>query len=222
MSNSILRTVIIYVILIFFVRAMGKRQLGELQPGELVVTILVSEIAANPITDTSAPLLSGILPLMVIVSLEIISSFISMKSVKFRYMSEGNTIAVIKNGELDQKQMKELRFTINDILSALRQKDIFDIRDVQYAVVETNGTLSVLPKENKRTLTPDSLNNKKEDTVPTPVIIDGKFLNENFKECGTNQKEIEKRLTASRLTAEEILLMTADRKRDFHIIKKEN
>ena len=120
MISVVIRTFIIYCAVTAFMRLMGKRQLGELQPGELVITLLVSEIAANPIIDSSLPLLNCIIPLILLVGFEILNSVIDMKSVRFRYFTEGKPITVIRNGQLDQRQLKKLRFTVNDVLSALR------------------------------------------------------------------------------------------------------
>ena len=139
MITTIIRTFIIYCAVSLCVRLMGKRQLGQLQPGELVITILISEIAAMPIGDNNVPILNSIIPLFLLVSFEIINSLIDRKSVRFRHLTEGRPITIIRNGELLQKELKELRFTINDVLLALRQKDVFDIEEVEYAVVETNA-----------------------------------------------------------------------------------
>jgi uncharacterized membrane protein YcaP (DUF421 family) len=160
---------------------MGKRQLGQLQPGELVVTILISEIAAMPIGDNSIPLLNSIVPLLLLVSFEIINSLIDRRFVKFRHLTEGKPITIIRNGELLQNELKELRFTINDVLLGLRQKDVFDIEEVEFAVVETNGTLSVLLKPQNRPATPKILGKKdKNNGMPCAVVIDGKIIESSF------------------------------------------
>lgn len=222
MTTIIVRTFIVYCLVAIFIRIMGKRQLGELQPVDLVITILISDIAAFPITDTQKPLLHSLVPLTLLVSLEIISSLINLKSVKFRTISEGNPITVIRNGELQQKQLKKLRFTVNDIISALRQKDIFNIEDVDFAVVETNGTLSVLLKPDKRNSTPSSYDKPEKDVgMPCPVIIDGKIMTETFKDCFSSQNEIESILKKQKIPQESIVLMTMDKSKNIYIIKKD-
>lgn len=219
MISTIIRTFIIYCAVAVCVRLMGKRQLGELQPGELVVTILISEIAAGPIQDNSMPLINGLIPLILLVSFEILSSVLNMKSVRFRLISEGNPVTVIRNGKLQRKQLKKLRFTINDILSALRQKDVFDIEDVDFAIVETNGTLSVMLKGSKQPLTPDSSKNpKKESCVPCPVVIDGKIIKNSFEDCGITLNEIQKKIQREKINRKEIVLMTVDKNKKYHII----
>lgn len=158
MLTTIIRTLILYLAAVFSVRLMGKRQIGELQPTELVVTILLSEIAAIPIQDNDIPLINSIVPVMLLVGFEILSSVIGIKSVRFRKINDGNPFIIIKDGVIDQKKLKALRLTVDDLLSALRQKDVFDISDVEYAVMETNGAVSILLKPEKRGVTAQDMN----------------------------------------------------------------
>ncbi len=222
MVSTVLRTFIIYCAVHFSVRLMGKRQLGELQPGELVITILISEIAATPIAEPYKPLLQSIVPLMLLVSFEIINSLISMKKPAFRYKTDGRPITVINDGKLNQKKLKELRFTIDDILAALRQKDIFDITEVQYAIVETNGMLSVLLKPDKRTATGENVHNPEKDNgMPTPVIIDGLILEKSIRDADTQRREIVKKLERDNIELEKIVLMTVDKNNKYNLILKD-
>ena len=222
MFGMILKTLIIYIAVAFSVRLMGKRQLGELQPGELVVTILISEIAAAPIQDSSIPLVHGLIPLLLLVSFEILSSVISMKSVRFRFISEGNPVTVIRNGELLQNQLKRLRLTVNDVLSALRQKDVFNLDDVDYAVLETNGSLSVLLKPEKLPMTYEPIE-KQENNLTYPIVIDGRIIKSAFEDSGITVPELEKIFKREHLLEKDILLMTIDKKKNYKfIVKKEN
>lgn len=223
MIGTIIRTFIIYCIVSVCIRLMGKRQLGELQPGELVITILISEIAATPIQDNTLPIINSVIPLMLLVSFEIINSLIDRKSVKFRYLTEGKPITIIRNGELLQKELKALRFTINDVLSGLRQKDVFDIEDVQYAVVETNGTLSVLLKPDKRPATPKTIGKTEKDTgMPCTVVIDGKIIESAFKDCGVTKDEVLRKVERETDNIANILLMTVDKNKKHNIIFKKD
>ena len=221
MLSVVIRTFIIYFVVTVFMRLMGKRQLGELQPGELVITLLISEIATSSITDNTLPLSNSLIPLMLLVGFEIITSILEMKFVRFRYLVDGKPITVIRNGELDQKKLKKLRFTVNDILAALRQKDIFDINDVQYGVVETNGTFSVLLKPQKRNSTPENYNTPEKDTgMPCPVIIDGKIIETNFEDCFVTLNEITSKLKRENIEQKDVLLMTTDKSKNYCIIMK--
>lgn len=221
MIAVIIRTFIIYCLVIVFLRLMGKRQLGELQPGELVITLLISEIATNPVLDTSLPLANSVIPLILLVAFEILNSFLAMKSVNFRYLSDGKPITIIRNGKLDQKNLKKLRFTINDVYSALRQKDVFNIEDVQFAIVETNGTLSVLLKPEKRNSTPKNYDKPEKNTgMPCEIVVDGKIIEANFEDCGITKNEVLSKIKAEKIDQKEILLMTVDASKSYYIITK--
>ncbi len=222
MISTIIRTFIIYCFVSLCVRIMGKRQLGQLQPGELVITILISEIAANPITDTNQPILNTVVSLMLLVAFEIFSSLIARKSLKFRYVSDGKPITLIKNGELNQNNLRKLRFTIDEVLSALRQKDIFDISEVEYAVVETNGTLSVLLKQNKQPLTQETYERPKKTTdAPCVVIIDGNIIESSLEDSPVTLDEINRKLKNDKIDIKNILLMTVTKSKKFLRINKE-
>lgn len=222
MISVIIRTFIIYCAVAVCVRLMGKRQLGQLQPGELVVTILISEIAATPIMDTGVPVINTVVPLFLLVAFEIFSSLISRKNVTFRYVYDGRPIPVIKNGKIVQKNMKKLRLTIDDILAALRQKNIFDLQEVEYAVVETNGMLSVLQKRKYQPLSDDIMNNPKKDPdSPCAVIIDGRMLNRSDDTFPVSEAKIRKKLQREKIHQKDVLLMTVDKNEKYVIIKKE-
>ncbi|NLB36806.1 MAG: DUF421 domain-containing protein, partial [Clostridiales bacterium] len=146
MFVTLLRVVIIYILVIVSVRLMGKRQIGEMQPTELVITILLSEVAALPIQDSSQPIINSIVAVLLLVSFEIINSILSLKIGKYRTLVQGNSLIVIRNGVIDQKQILRLRLTVDDLLESLREQGVFDIKDVEYAILETNGKISVLLK----------------------------------------------------------------------------
>ena len=214
MVLTILRIFILYVLATAAVRIMGKRQIGELQPSELVITILLSEIAAIPMQDTDIPLLNSVVAVLLLVAFEIISSVISMKSRGARRLLEGNAVTVIRDGKIDQKEIKRLRYTVDDLLTALRQKDVFDISTVGYAVLETNGKLSVIPKADKAPLTPDP-------GMPCLVVSDGKVIREHYDDCSMNDRELKRLLRAKGLTVEDVLIMTVDRDKNAVIVEKE-
>ncbi|MBR2715439.1 MAG: DUF421 domain-containing protein [Ruminococcus sp.] len=146
----LLRTVLLYAFIILAVRLMGKRQISDMQTTELVITLVISDIAAIPMQGVEQPLLSGILPIMVLVSLEILLSIIMLKSSKFRNIICGNPIIIIKDGVILEKQLKKLRISYEDLYSLLRQQEVFDVKDIKYGIVETNGSISLLKyKENQ-------------------------------------------------------------------------
>ena len=146
MTIILIRSVIIYLIVVLAVRIMGKRQIGELNPHEFVITILISAVATIPIQESSIPLSYSVLPIMVFVSFEVLESAVSIKFPAFSAFIDGKPVFVIKKGVVQQKELKRLRFSSEDLNDALRQKDIFDISEVENAIVETNGSLSVQKK----------------------------------------------------------------------------
>lgn len=222
MIITLIRTIILYVFLIIAVRIMGRRQVGELQPGELVVTILMSQIVSQPIAETDIPLVYSIIPMLTLVSLELFFSVFSMKSIKFRKLYQGTSLVIIRNGILDQQQIKRLRFTMDDIIEALRQKDVFDISDVQYAIAETDGTLSVLLKPEKRPVTNKDMEVQgPQAALPCIIISDGRVIESNFYDCEMDYKKLTKLLSNAHMKAEDIMLMTADRLGNAYIIEKE-
>lgn len=223
MFVTLIRTVILYVFAIISLRIMGKRQIGELQPSDLVVTLLISQIISIPIQDTDIPLVNTIIPILLLIGFEILTSVFNMKSIKFRSFMHGHPVVIINDGVLNQKLLKELRFTLDDLLESLRQKDIFDISQVQYAIVETNGQLSVLLKADYDTVTREDMNlSPSPQGYQCPVIIDGKIVEKDFKICNTNNKKIESIISKEKLQIKDILLMTVDSAGNHTIIRKDS
>lgn len=223
MATTIVRTFLLYLILHFAIRIMGKRQIGDMQPGELVITILISEIAAVPIQDLSQPLLSGVTAVLTLIFLEISVSVLTMKVTSLRRIFYGNSAVIINNGVLDQKMLRKLRITGADLLEVLRNSGIFDIQDVAYAILETNGQLSVLLKTQKQPATVDDLNgNFSTSSMPLLVVSDGKFNKETFKDIKQPKEKIEKILAKEKISLKNVFMMTCDNNLNYQIIKKDN
>ena len=221
MAIVIIRTGIIYFALLLAMRLMGKRQLGELQPSELVITILVSNIATLSLEDVEIPLLHGILPILVLVCLEVVMSWLSLKSVTVRRLVSGTPKVIIRDGHIDQKMLKELRFSVDDLMTALRSGGVFDVSEVQYAIVETNGSVSVSLKNDYQPaqrgdirITPESLD------PPQILIADGALRENALAAIGQDRRWLESVLRVKRIPMQEIFLMTADRSH-YHIIRRE-
>ena len=221
MLTTIYRTAILYFFLIFIMRLLGKRQIGQLQPGELVITMLISEIASIPMEDNETPIYRAIVPIAVLAFLELTISFAALKFIRLRSLFQGHSIVVIKDGELDRKQLKRLRYSIDDLLESLRQKDIFDISDVQYAIVETDGSLSVLLKPEKRTASVEDVNAAPDTKgLPRVLISDGRIIDVQIKKSVMTKEEIEKLLKKHKIGSKDVLLLTADDNGNINIIKK--
>lgn len=221
--TTIIRTVILYIFLTFGVRLMGKRQIGDMQPNELVITLLISEIAAIPLQDTSQPLLFGIAAIFMLVVLEIAMSVLAMKCKFFRKLMSGKSVVVIKNGEIDQHAMRNVRMTVLDLIELLRGQNVFDISTVAFAVLEVNGDLSVLLKSEEQTATAKDLKlTPKPAALPLPVITDGKIEHDSLNALKVSEQEIHKLLKINRTTVEDVFLMTMDRDKKFSIVKMRN
>lgn len=219
MITSIIRTIILYFLVTLSIRLMGKRQIGDMQPNELVITLLISEIAAIPLQDTTQPILSGVTAILVLVILEIVVSVIALKSMMARKLLNGKSVVVIKNGVIDQHAMKKVRMTIIDLIELLRGQNVFDISTVAYAVLEVNGDLSVLLKSSEQPVTTGDLNIKKENAaLPLPVISDGKIVKESLSALNITENDVLKQIGKNKLN--DIFLMTIDRNNNKNIIKK--
>lgn len=222
MTIIIIRSIIIYLFIIFSVRVTGKRQIGELKPHELVITILISAVATIPLQEISIPLTNSLLPIMVFVSLEIIGSALSMKSIRLRNLLQGKPVFIIKDGILQQKQMRRLRFTMDDIIDALRQEGIFDISTVENAIVETNGSLSVQQKSDSAPITPEYMKKGEQKAqMPVVIVMDSKPVTEYFGEEKISKSEIELLVSSTSVSAEDIMLLTVDGDGNMYMIEKD-
>ncbi|MBR6069692.1 MAG: DUF421 domain-containing protein [Ruminococcus sp.] len=211
MSVILIRSLILYVLVIFAVRLMGKRQLGELQPSELVITILVSNIATLPIEDVNIPVIVGITPILALVCFEVAVSWLCLRFPTVRRLISGSPKIVIKGGKIDRKAMRDLRFSVDDLMMALRGSDIFDLAEVQYAVVETTGSMSVMRKPSADTPTRSDLGVRAEDSDPPLVVVsDGIIMGTALRSLGFDSGYAERTAKRCGLRVEDIFIMTAD------------
>lgn len=222
MTISVIRTLVLYLIVLVMIRVMGKRQISELQTSELVVTLLISNIAVIPMQDTSLPLLSGVVPILLLVGCEIILSWLMLKNSAFRALVCGKPQIIISNGTINQKKMKLLRISTEDLMEQLRQAGVFALGDVKYAILETNGKLSVLKKPEKESVTAEQMNIKKfEDEFEVVIISDGEFAEGSMSICGVTKGWVNKTLKKNGVTVKDVFIMTANSEHSYNIIKKE-
>lgn len=222
MLIALFRSIILYLLVLITLRILGKRQVGQLQPADLVFTILLSEVMAIPMQDKEIPLINTLIPVLVLIGLEIIVSVLNLKSLKLRSLLQGHSLLVIRDGELDQAQMRRLRFTLDDLTEELRKKNIFDISMVQYAFVETDGTVSAMLKPEFTPATAQDVKAiNKNQGLPCTVILDGVIIESSFEDCGMSMEKLEKILKKQKLKKENIMLMTLDKFGNQNIIKKE-
>ncbi len=221
MISTVLRTIILYICVTVAIRLMGKRQIGDMQPNELVVTLLISEIAAIPLQDSEQPVFVGIAAIFVLVLLEIIVSVLAMKSLCVRKILNGKSVVIIKNGVIDQQSMRDVRMTVIDLIELLRGQNVFNISDVAFAVLEVNGNLSVLLKKDAQTVSAKDIELKlPDDTLPLPVISDGKIVHESLNALKIKLPQLYNLLKKENTTAKNVFLMTLDRDGNHTIIKK--
>ena len=182
MITLVLRSIIIYIIVLVAVRLMGKRQIGDMQPFELVVTFIIADLACIPMSDVSIPLVFGIIPLLTLVVLHHLLTVLNKKSITFRKILNGRPIIVIDKNGINYKALQQLNMTLNDLTEGLRAVQCFNLQDVAYAIVETNGVISVLLKQNLSPATKEDLKVKTAETTLNVILInDGKIVNDNLK-----------------------------------------
>ena len=222
MIISAIRAILLYIIIIFAVRMMGKRQISEMQTSELVITLLMSNIASIPMQDTEQSMLSGIIPIMVLLVCEILISYLMLKKSGIRRLICGKPVIVINDGTVDQNAMKELRISTEDLYEQLRQKDVFDISEVAYAILETNGKMSVFKKSQYETLTAKDMEIQKDESIlQVAVISDGEIAKSSMKICGLGTNWLFETLKNENIALKDVFIMTADKYKNYSIIKKE-
>jgi len=188
MILGIIRTLILFVLVVVVLRLMGKRQIGQLQPYELVIIILLSDLAAIPMQNIGVPLVSGMLPILTLLVAQVSLSYLALKNERARGIFCGTPSVLIENGKLVEKEMTRLRYNINDLLEQLRSKNVPNISDVEFAILETCGELSVIPKSQKRPVMPVDLNLPTNyEGLPIPLIIDGYVFQKNLKKINLNE-----------------------------------
>ena len=218
----VIRTILLYIVIILAISIMGKRQIGELQTSELVVTLLISDIAAIPMQNTEQSLLSGIVPILILIVCEIIISFLMLKRAGFRRIICGKPIVIISDGKINQSEMHRLRMSTEDLSEELRQQGIFNIEDVGFAIVETNGKLSVLKKPEKDIPTAEELGIKTNDKgLEVVVISDGEISKYSLKICGLNRDWLFDILKKENTELNDVFLMIANGQGEYKIIEKE-
>jgi uncharacterized membrane protein YcaP (DUF421 family) len=222
MSIVIFRTIILYIVVVAALRMMGKRQLGEMSPSELVIAIVISELVAIPMQDLNSPLVNGIIPILTLLSLEILMSVFSLKSPRFRRVLSGQPCILIERGKLLQPSLKRTRITLQELTEELRQQGYTDISTVQYAIIESNGRLSVLPFPAHAPVTAQDMNVvPPEMGLPLPLISDGAVVSENLTLRGVTRAWVNDRLKEQGLALSDVFLLAADESLSLYWARKE-
>jgi len=218
-----IRTLILYVLVVLVMRLMGKRQMGELQPFELVITIMISELAAVPMQNTGVPLINGIIPILTLLFLQTLITFGSLKSDFIKRLVCGSPTILIAKGKILEDALRKTQYSLNDLMEQLRIKGFFNIHDIEYAILETDGDISVIPKSQKRYVTPADLEiPTKYEGIPVSVIVDGKVKEESLKYANLT---LEQMLTEIRKRGinniQDVFLACIDPEGNWFVQKKE-
>ena len=212
MILSYIRTIILYLVLIFCIRLMGKRQIGQMEPSEFVVTMLVANLAAIPMQNEGLPLYGGLIPMLTVLGMELVLSGAMLRSIRLRKFLCGKPVILIENGRILQKNLRATRVTLDELTGHLREKDVLDIRSVQYAILETNGNLSVFPFPAE---VPPSAKeagiHPKDRFLPVTVISDGQLLRQNLQYAAKDENWVHKTLGQYRASIAGTWLLTVDK-----------
>ncbi|UNC92235.1 YetF domain-containing protein [Candidatus Contubernalis alkaliaceticus] len=219
-----IRTVILYVLVFIVMRIMGKRQIGQLQPIELAVAIMISALAALPMEDISIPLINSVLPILLLLIFQVTVSTLSMKSEKLSAIFSGRPAIVIENGKIVQSELTNLRVNLNDLLEQLRISGYSNISDVEFAIMETTGQISVIPKSQKRPVTPEDLNIETQyEGLCHPLIIDGQLERKNLKNIGLTEEWLNNELKKFGIdNSKEIIFASIDPNGKLYYQRKQN
>lgn len=211
MLLSYIRTIILYLVLIFVIRLMGKRQVGQMEPSEFVVTMLVANLAAIPMQDGGIPLFSGLVPILTVLGVELVLSAAAVCSVRFRRLLCGKPVILIENGHISQQALRSTRITPDELTGHLREKGILDLHTVQYAILETNGNLSVFPYPKDAPATAkDAGIQAKAQSLPVTLVESGFLLRQNLVHAGWDEKKVQKLLDEKGATLDTTFLLTVD------------
>ena len=224
MAILLFRTLLVYVLIIGAMRLMGKKQLGELQPSELVSTILISNLASISIESPELPLIGSVVPVFIIVATEILLSALCVRSRRAAKLVSGSPRVIIRNGVIDQATLFDLRFTVDDLLEALRGKDVFELSDVAFAIVETNGSVSVLKKFPRDTPCNEDLHieppTAKQPALP--LLVDGVLNPVNMRLYSVDADWIDAQCRNAGLARKDVLLFLCNDAKETSIVKKES
>ena len=215
------RAIVLYLLVLGVMRAMGKREIGQLQPFELAIAIMIADLASIPMTNTGIPITNGIVPILGLLLMHIIISWINLKSLKAREIICGKPRILIYKGKIKKKALKKERLTLNELQERLRDKNIVNLGDVEFAILETSGQISVIEKPNKKIVTIEDLNiNSEYEGLPFDLVIDGKIMNQNLKKLGKDYNWLKKQVERFGYMPEEALIVTYSENGQIYCQKK--
>ena len=222
MLITFFRAIVLYLIVLVVMRLMGKREIGQLQPFELAISIMIADLASIPMTEIGIPIFNGIVPILGLLVMHLILSLINLKNLKAREIICGKPSILIYRGKINEKELKKERFTINELEERLRGNNVVNLGDVEYAILETSGQVTVIQKPEKRNTIPEDFNIVPEyEGIPYDLVVDGKVMNKNLKAIGKNYNWLKKQVEKFDIKPEEALVVTIDGKGQIFCQKKE-
>lgn len=223
MLLTFIRTIILYILVLVVMRFMGKREIGQLQPFELAISIMIADLATIPMAETGIPISNGIVPILGLLVMHLAISVTNLKSIKMREIICGKPAILIYRGRIQESIMKKERFTINELEERLRGYNVTNIGDIEYAILETSGQISIIQKSNKRNAIPEDFGIMPEyEGIAYDLVIDGKVMQENLKKLDKDYNWLLKQLEAYKVKPEEVLIATIDGKGNFFCQEKES
>lgn len=222
MLINFIRAIMIYILVLVVMRLMGKREIGQLQPFELVISIMIADLASIPMTDPGVPIFNGLVPILGLLAMHLLITLLNIKSVNLRKITCGKPTILVYRGKIDEEALKKERFTVSELQERLRGKDVFNLGDVEFAILETNGEVSVITKPNKRNLTPEDMNIEADyEGLPYDLIVDGKIMYENLNKIGKDKRWLIKQVEKFKCLPQDVLIATMDGKGNFFCQQKE-
>ena len=221
MLVTFIRSIVLYIIILIVMRLMGKREIGQLQPFELVIAIMIADLASIPMTEVGIPIQNGIIPILGLLVMHLIISVINMKSIRTREIICGKPTMLVYRGKINEKALRRERFTINELEERLRGNNIINIGDVEYAILETSGQVTVIPKPDKKNVTTGDLNIKSEyEGITYDLVLDGKVMYENLKMLNKDYDWLKNKLSKFKILPEQALIVTIDGKGEIFCQEK--
>ena len=221
MLITFFRSIVLYIIVLIVMRLMGKREIGQLQPFELAISIMIADLASTPMADPGIPIINGIIPILALLVMHLTISILNIKSIKARQILCGKPSILIYRGRIDEKMLKKERFTINELEERLRASNVVNIGDVEYAILETSGQVTVIQKSNKRTTTPEDFGIEPEyEGITYDLVLDGKVMYENLKKVGKDYNWLKKQINKFGIEPEQALIVTIDGKGEIFCQEK--
>ena len=222
MLVTFFRAILLYTIVLIVMRLMGKREIGQLQPFELAISIMIADLASIPMTDTGVPISNGIIPILGLLVMHLLISIINLKSIKAREIICGKPRILIYIGRIDEKALKKERFTINELEERLRGNNVVNLGDVEYAILETSGNITVIQKPEKRNTIPEDFNIVPDyEGISYDLVVDGKIMDKNLKKLGKNYQWLKNQVAKFNIRPEEALVVTIDGKGQIFCQEKE-